>query len=131
YDPEKLWKLEILAQNSFLGDTSFNSIVSFTSFKGNLESFELDPRDVVLDYEGLQLQREFFSPVYETEEQLSSRIPDQRQLLFRSPEVKTGTDGKSSVSFYTSDLPGKYQVVIQGLSSEGDAGSGTAYFDVK
>lgn len=131
YDPALIRKLEVSTRNSFLGDTTFNSIVSFTSFKGNLESFELDPRDLVLDYEGLQLQREFYSPVYESESQRSSRLPDLRHLLFWSPDVKTGPAGKDSFSFYTSDEVGRYHIVVQGISAGGDPGSGMATIEVK
>lgn len=131
YDPAKIQSLEVSTKNSFLGDTTFNSIVNFTSFKGNLESFELDPRDLVIDYEGLQLQREFFSPVYETEAQKSSRLPDMRQLLYWSPDVKTDWNGKSAVSFYSSDQTGKYTVVIQGITTDGKPGSAVTTFEIK
>ncbi|WP_139377395.1 hypothetical protein [Daejeonella lutea] len=130
YDPAKIQRLEVSTKNSFLGDTTFNSIVNFTSFKGNLEGFELDPRDLVIDYEGLQLQREFFSPLYETEVERSSRLPDMRQLLYWSPNVRTDKNGKSSVSFYTSDQSGKYVVVIQGITADGKPGSAAATFEV-
>jgi hypothetical protein len=131
YDPDKIERLEISTKNSFLGDTSFNSIVSFTTFKGNLEQFDLDPRDLVIDYEGLQVEREFFSPVYETPSEQSSRLPDLRQLLFWSPSIRTNSSGKSEVSFYTSDHLGKYIVVLQGISSKGYPGSGFGYFAVE
>ncbi len=131
YDPALIRKLEVSTKNSFLGDTTFNSIVSFTTFKGNLESFDLDPRDLVLDYEGLQLQREFYSPVYESESQRLSRLPDLRHLLSWLPNLKTGSTGKSNFSFYTSDEAGKYLIVIQGISAGGDPGSGMISIEVK
>lgn len=131
YDQAKLERLEVSTKNSFLGDTSFNSIINFSSFKGNLDAFELDPRDYVRDYEGLQLERQFFSPVYETSTQKSSRLPDLRQLLFWSPDARTGSNGKRNLYFYTSDEPGKYVIVVQGLSENGNPGSSVSGFIVK
>jgi hypothetical protein len=44
--------------------------------------------------------------------------------------VPGDSTGKSTVSFYSSDLPGKYVVVVEGLTADGDGGSGIATFEV-
>ena len=85
---------------------------------------------MIIDYEGLQKQKEFYSPVYETEPQKSSRLPDFRNLLFWSPDVKTDTTGKGGLSFYTSDRVGEYVIVIQGIASDGVSGSRIVPFRV-
>ena len=92
--------------------------------------FELDPKAVVLDYEGMQLQREFYSPVYQTADQQKSRLPDFRNVLYWAPDVNTDASGKAMVSFYTSDKTGKYITVMQGLTADGLAGSYSLRFDV-
>jgi hypothetical protein len=84
---------------------------------------------LVVEYDGLQLQREFYSPQYETDQQLLSRKPDYRNVLFWSPDIQTKKSKK--VSFYTSDIPGKYIVLIQGISADGFAGVATGSFTVK
>ena len=86
---------------------------------------------LVLDYEGIQDQREFFSPIYETPDQLSSRLPDFRSVLYWSPNVITKENGKTEVSFYTSDRKGRYAVVIQGMTADGRFGEKTVAFEVK
>jgi uncharacterized protein YfaS (alpha-2-macroglobulin family) len=85
---------------------------------------------LILKYDGLQLQREFYSPVYGSQEQVGSREPDFRNLLFWSPEVNTNASGKKQISFYTSDVKGKYVVVVQGITADGKAGVNTATFTV-
>ncbi len=84
-----------------------------------------------VDYEGLQNKREFYSPVYETDEQLSSRIPDFRNLLYWSPDIKTDTSGKKQFSFYTSDQTGKYVLILQGIMSDVAIISKLLSFEVK
>jgi hypothetical protein len=79
----------------------------------------------------LQLQREFFSPVYETQEQFAGRLPDFRSLLYWSPAVKTNNEGKHEIDFYTSDLPGRFAAVLQGITADGKTGSTTIFFQVK
>lgn len=130
-DPLKVKKLEVIRDRYYYGPSVQEGILSYTTYKGDLGGVEMDPHAVVLDYEGLQLQREFYSPVYDTEEVVKSRIPDFRNLLFWQPNVNINTDGKGQLSFYTSDQTGKFIGLIQGLTPNGDAGSRYFTFDVK
>ncbi len=107
-----------------------DGIASYTTYNGNMDSFPIDANALVLDYAGLQLQREFYSPVYEIKEQTESRIPDFRNLLYWSSDIKMDGKGYSQISFYTSDRPGKYAVVVQGINSNGLAGSKSVFFTV-
>lgn len=84
-----------------------------------------------MDYDALQLKREFYSPIYQTKDELKSHLPDFRNLLYWTPELKTGENGKQQISFYTSHQPGKYAVVLQGLSASGRAGSKVFMIEVK
>ena len=127
-DPLKVRKLEVIRERYYYGPSEEEGIFSFTTYKGDLGGVDLDPHAVVIDYEGLQLEREFYSPVYGTEAQAASRIPDFRNLLYWSPWVSTG---KNITSFYTSDQKGKYIGVIQGITAKGDAGSQYFTFEVK
>ncbi|HEX8460624.1 MAG TPA: hypothetical protein VF623_04320, partial [Segetibacter sp.] len=122
YDPLKVEKFEAVAATYFLGPARFNGIASFFTYGGDVKDFSLDTSAIVIDYDALQLRREFYMPAYETE-QISSRMPDFRNLLFWSPDIEIDKDGKKEISFYTSDLPGKYAVVLQGFSADGKAGS--------
>ena len=131
YDPLKIKKLEVVARMYFYGDMFFGGIVNFITYNGDLPGYELDPHATVIDYETLQMQREFFSPVYETKEQSGGRLPDFRSLLYWSPSVNTGIDGKQETVFYTSDVPGQFAAVLQGITADGKTGSKTIFFQVK
>ena len=120
YDPLKISKLEVVANQYILGSSIFNGVASFSTYEGNFTGFELDPKLVAIDYSGLQLQREFYSPAYETKEQLEKRIPDFRNTLFWSPDITTNKEGKASVQFYSSDKKGKYVAIVQGISKNGE-----------
>ena len=81
-DPLKMRKLETVQHRYFLGATNFAGIMNWTTYKGDLGGYILDPHATVVDYEGLQLQREFYSPSYATEEQAGSHLPDFRNVLY-------------------------------------------------
>ena len=114
-----------------LGASILDGIVSYTTYQGDLAGLPLDPGASIVEYQGLQLHREFFTPIYETVPQQKSRIPDLRNLLYWSPEILTDQQGNKQVSFYTSDLPGNYAVVIQGISPGGEPARITTGFSVK
>jgi hypothetical protein len=131
YDPLKVKKLEVIPEKYIVGEFTYEGVVSFTTYRGELDDFKLNPKAVKLDYEGLQMKREFFSPVYETPEQAGSRVPDFRNVLYWAPEIKTDKSGNARVNFFTSDVKGKYIAVIQGLDENGNAGSYTFSFEVE
>lgn len=130
-DPLKVRKLDVIRDRYFYGPADAEGILSYTTYKGDLGGVELDPHAVVVDYEGLQTQRVFYSPVYETDSQAASRMPDFRNLLYWAPNLRTNTQGTGQVTFYTSDQPGQYIGVIQGITPNGEAGSKYFRFDVK
>ncbi|WCT12092.1 hypothetical protein [Mucilaginibacter jinjuensis] len=129
-DPLKVRKLEDVRSRYFYGPTALDGIFSFTTYKGDMGGVEIDPRAVVLDYEGMQMQRKFYSPVYDTDAQTNSHLPDFRNVLYWLPTAGTGINGKNEASFYTSDQPGKYIAVIQGITVNGEAGMGYVSFEV-
>lgn len=130
YDPLKVQKLEVVAARYIWGPIRADGIVSYTTYKGDLPGFSLNPHDVILDYDGLQKQRIFYSPDYSTDKARQDRLPDFRDVLYWSPNVNTNGSGEAKISFFTGDIPGKYVVDLQGISANGAAGSSSFIFDV-
>jgi hypothetical protein len=129
-DPLKIKRLDIVTRKFISGKNAIEGIVSYGTYNGDFAGFQIDPKALVLDYPGLQLQREFYAPIYDTKEKAESRLPDFRNLLQWSPDITTNENGESQINFYTSDRPGKYVVVVQGINSNGVAGSKVAFFTV-
>jgi hypothetical protein len=131
FDPLKVRKLEVVNRIYYLGSMFFPGVVSYTTYQGDLGGLEPDRRVVISDYEGLQYGREYYSPVYDDKTARQSRLPDQRSLIYWNPDVKLGANQKTSLPFYTSDMKGKYVVVVKGLSDDGQPVSATTSFDVR
>jgi hypothetical protein len=130
YDPLKVKKIDIVKRKYFYGPSIFNGILNFVTYQAD-PSILSDMKPVVLEYEGLQYQREFYSPVYEAQEQISSRLPDFRNVLYWSPDIRTDPQGKAEINFFSSDLKGKYIAVLQGMSADGRLGERSVSFEVK
>lgn len=131
FSPFKIKKMEVLDRKYFVGPASFSGLVSCTTYLGDLGGFEFNSKNPSIDYEGLERQTEFYSPRYQDQRQRESRVPDNRSLLYWNPSVMAGKGIKQQVEFFSSDLPGKYQVVVEGITKEGVSGSSVYNFEVK
>ncbi len=129
-EPLKIKKLDVIRQKFYLGSKSFSGILSYTTYDHDLSWYQIDPHALQVEYEGLQRQREFYTPAYETEQQIHGRMPDFRTLLHWSPEVDTNPSGETEVNFYTSDQPGTYIGIIHGMTDAGEMGSTSFTFEV-
>jgi hypothetical protein len=131
YDPLKARKLDIISNRYIFGNALFSGIVSYSTYNGTFDAFELDPEVVGVDYNGLQLQREFYSPVYETQQQIDSRLPDLRNTLLWAPDIIIGKEGRTSLQFYSSDRSGKFVIMLQGISINGEPVCSFTTFSVR
>jgi hypothetical protein len=130
YDAMKVKRLDVIPREYVLGPSHFSGIASFTTYKGDYEGLELDSSSLQLEYDGMQYARQFYAPVYKTIRQTIDRLPDFRNVLYWSPDLHAGTKA-APVEFFTSDVPGDYLIVIQGLSPDGRAGVTYKRFTVK
>jgi hypothetical protein len=54
-----------------------------------------------------------------------------RNVLLWEPNIYIHNNIEKQIDFYSADLPGKYAIVVQGLSSDGLLGSSIKYIIVK
>ncbi len=131
YDPKKVKRIDVVTNKYFLGKKVCQGIVNYTTYKGNLEGFDISDADLVMFIDGLQAKRTFYSPGYPDKNAADSRIPDYRNLLYWDPDRTTGTSGTSNIEFYSSDEPGIYKIVVEGITDQGIPGYGEAFIEIK
>lgn len=129
-DPLKIEKIEIVSHRYYLGPVIGDGLVSFRSYDGDLAGYQLDPNSVAIQYNGLDQRREFYSPVYDTKTPADSRLPDFRNQLLWSPDITTDTAGKKLLTLFTSDMTGRFALVVQGMTKEGLPGYSLYEFTV-
>jgi hypothetical protein len=129
FDPLRISKLEVLKKTFYNGLSAFPGLISFSTYDGDLGGFELDKHYVKIDYEGLNLQREVYSPNYD--KQSFENVPDPRSLLYWSSVINLKANTPTQVKFFTSDVTGAFVVVAEGLAGDGKAGSTLYRFTVK
>ena len=99
------------------GGKLYDGIISMITHRGTLPGLRLDENSQLFAYEFPQNRPDFTAPVYDSEEQLHSRIPDFRHTLYWNPDITAATN---TVSFYTSDMKGTYVATLQGINSKGE-----------
>jgi hypothetical protein len=130
-DPLKIKKIEIVNRKFFLGSVVASGIFALYSYNNDMAGLQMSNHALILDYEGLQLQREFYSPKYDASQTSLKRLPDFRNVLAWEPNIEIGKSGEAEISFYSSDRKGKYVGVVEGIDQNGVAGSTKFYFEVE
>ncbi|AHF17815.1 hypothetical protein NIASO_14665 [Niabella soli DSM 19437] len=129
YDPFKVKQLDVIPRRFVIGSAVYSGIASFQTYDSKFNGFELDPSAIPIDYEGLELKREFFSPEYATNKG-DLRIPDYRTTLLWNPDIRFAGNKKQQISCFTSDYTGTYKIVLQGITEDGKPVYGESTFKV-
>ncbi|GAC1426176.1 MAG: Plug domain-containing protein [Flavisolibacter sp.] len=131
-DPLTIKRLDVIPTSYNLGNSLFPGIASFISYNAKDQNVAVNKNAIIMEYEGLQLRRQFFSPVYENSSFKISRMPDFRNTLLWVPDVKLNPkESQFQIEFYSSDMKGIYRVALEGLKNDGRPISSSTSFEVK
>ncbi len=107
------------ASSAIYGSQGKNGVIAVYTKKDEDRSTSLTTGIYEFVFSGYNVPREFYSPDYSAKDQKHNK-PDYRSTLHWNPAVKTDIDGNAELEFYTSDLSGKVNVEIQGLTEKGE-----------
>lgn len=109
--------VDVMSRKYYLGDTLFNGIVHYKTYKGDLAGFVLPARDVIYPYNGIQIPSVPVFPDYSINR--VSPLPDLRNLLLLQANRATSKDGQIVLPFYTADADGQFRVLLTGTDKNG------------
>ena len=118
-NPDRVEKIDVIKDRYVIGDYLFYGMVNVITKAGDYSDVNLPGYAVRLPYRAIESVNAFISPAYSSEERMESRIPDFRNTLFWNPSVQQDLDGNYMVDFWSSDLPGDYEINIQGITDKG------------
>ena len=79
-----------------------------------------DPRLTLVFPQGYAWPKFFYHPTYEkSDAQKNSQRPDRRGTIYWHPSVQTDEEGKTYITFYTSDSAKNYTLTIEGVTING------------
>lgn len=106
--------------NVLYGSLGGNGIVSVYTKKEFEPTENTKSPRTLMKVPGYSRSRKFNSPDYSNPENDTTKM-DYRSTIYWNPEVVTeGKTGKTSVSFFASDLPGKYRIIVEGVLQNGE-----------
>ncbi|WP_186292737.1 carboxypeptidase-like regulatory domain-containing protein [Mucilaginibacter corticis] len=127
--PEDIAKIEIVRTNvavmNYLhspdepGGGYAGYVLLFTKLGSSKRQY--NPNMANITPRGFNKVRTFYSPHYDHPE-VSNNQPDQRTTIYWKPYLNTDATGKATFDFYNADSPGKYRVVVEGISANGELG---------
>lgn len=130
-DPERVERIEVVKTPYLIGEIILYGIVNVITRSGDFSDAEMPGYALMLSYNSVEAPPLFISPSYDNTAGRLSRIPDLRNTLYWNPVLKIGEGTETSLEFYTSDIPGKYCIVIGGTDSAGNTVSARSCFTVR
>jgi TonB-dependent SusC/RagA subfamily outer membrane receptor len=128
FDIETIEVLKSISNTAIYGMRGGGGVLVITTKRGGgtagLSSFT--PGIITFSPKGFYTSRQFYSPKYE----VATNTPDLRTTIYWTPHVAT-KDGKGTVSYYNSDQPGTYRVVVEGADIDGNLGRAVYTYEVK
>ncbi len=114
-NPQDVDRVEILksaGNTGIFGQRGANGVISVFTKRGYYVTGEIE-----FDTTGYQSFVKFVAPNYEKSKNLQT--PDNRITLFWNPKLAIRHKQKTKISFFTSDIKGRFRVVIEGVSKTG------------
>lgn len=114
--PQKISRIEVVNEDYVKGGQTYGGIISIISKKGDFAGIDLPSAGIFINYQFLP--EDDCTPVMVDN---VSEHPDTRNTILWKPGVII-PNGKSEKFVFTSpDTPGKYNVVLEGITSKGEA----------
>ena len=126
YDARRIHYILIYRGKYTFGDNVQEGVISFTTYTGELPSYQLTENERLYEYDFPQNRPPFEAREYGNSTEVSAEQPDFRSLLYWNPQVKG-----DAVSFYSSDMTGVYEIKLTTFNAHGEEESFLGYFEVR
>ena len=124
--PPNIARIEIVNSPYVKGDITYGGVVSIISKQGDFAGIDLPASGIFLNYLFTADNR-----ICKVSGSKSESIPDARNTVFWEPNLILGTGNVAHSSFTTPDTPGRYSIVLKGISGNGSTFTQTEVFEVK
>ncbi len=117
FNANKIEKINVVNDMYIYGSKLFEGVISIYTFDGNykISSANNDIKNIQLS-KPLDVKK-YFNQIYYKNIN-SDRIPDFRRQLLWNPAIQLNKKDKT-ITFYTSDVHGKYEICLEGFTTEG------------
>lgn len=122
-NPGNVERVEVTTRtNSMYGDVGRNGVIAVytkAAPSGKFSNLQGGKTMQVFKLHGFSTRGKFRSPDYD-DPTIEKDKPDYRSTVYWNPDLKTDPAGQCVVTFFASDLTGRYRVVVEGVSESGE-----------
>ena len=112
------------------GSRGANGAIAVYTRRGSADVINEERQGIInFTHPGYSQVRVFYAPRYGTQKPKHVK-PDIRSTLFWKPDIVFNEKGEATVSFYTSDQPGTYEMRLEGITAPGNPVTAKASFAV-
>lgn len=130
YEAKNIEKINIIPKGYIYGGTITSGYVSIFTKTGDFDTDIITSRYFNFNAGVAPQPEKIYFKQYYNAETKDNRIPDFRNQLLWLPEVAL-SEKNNKISFFTSDIPGNYEISIEGFTENGKPISTKEYFEVK
>jgi len=94
------------------------AIIIYTRSQTGVESIKKSDGIIHVIHPGYYKAREFYTPDHDDKTQDPNR-PDYRTTLYWNGKIRTGEENNKTLSFFTCDQTGVYDVIVEGMTERG------------
>lgn len=127
YTTTDIHKVSLINEGYVYGSKTFGGVISFETKSGNFESKDTGNYIKKINLQAPSYGKKYNSPDYINKK--LDRIPDYRYQLLWIPDVTMENDEKT-ITFFTSDISGEFEVSIEGFTDKGVPLSLKDFFEV-
>lgn len=128
YNTKNIDKIDYITEKYAYGPKIYNGLINFITKEFNYELKESG--DFILKTEIQRpLEKKYYYKQDYSDPTKYEKIPDYRYQLLWEPNLTI--EDKKTISFYTSDITGVFEISIEGFTNEGKPISIKEYFEVK
>lgn len=117
YNIENINKISLINEPYVYGPKTFGGVINITTKNQDYETRAKGDFIKNITIQRPVNQKKYYQPDY-APGNLNSRIPDYRQQLLWLPETKFNSL-ENTISFYTSDIAGNFEIIIEGFTDTG------------
>ncbi len=118
YDARNIKKISLIRDKFRLGGVDYQGLVSVETFDGNYLEMHNYENSTVIDIKNPEPVKNYYNQRYDFDDSRFLRIPDYRTLLFWKPHIEIDKNSYE-FEFFTSDITGEYEIMLNGFTSYG------------
>ncbi len=118
FDARNIESISLIRDQFMLGGEGYQGMMVITTKDGDYYKDYTPENGINVEFDKPLPQKNYFRQQYDNEGHTYKQIPDYRSLLFWQPHVELG-EGQLEFECFASDIPGEYEVVVDGFTTYG------------